>query len=119
MAESLEVARFNRLEDFVALAKEGKEVRAEIQLKKRQVSQSVHPGETEEMKGEIEMYLLIGDYTFKVGKDVGRVSKIYVFGSMGESMTAAKENRNIANERLKMDFRRLREAKVTFEERFF
>jgi hypothetical protein len=109
----------SRLEDLIALAREGEKVLAEVTLRKQLVTQKVHPEETEEMRPDVNMYLLIGDYTFKVGKDVKQVSKVYLYGSAEESMTAAKVDTNIANERLKMDYRRLRAANISFEEKYF
>lgn len=113
------MAELVRIEDFIALAREGKQVNASIELRKQLVSQKVHPEETEEMKGEIDMYLLFGDYTFTVGKDVKKVSKIYMYGSSEESLTDSKVNKSIANERLKMDYKRLSDAKIIFEEKYF
>jgi hypothetical protein len=116
MAETSELLR---IEDFIALAKEGKDVKAEIALGKQNVSQKVHPGETEEMKGEVDMYLLTGNYSFSVGNWKKVVSKVYMFGSSEESMNDAKINKSIANERLKMDYKRMQDAKITFEEKYF
>lgn len=108
-----------RIEDFIILAKEGKDVKAEISLRKQVVSEKVHPGGTEEMKGEIDMYLLIGDYTFNIGNWKKVVSKIYMYGSTGEPLNDAKINVSIANERLKMDFKRMQDVKISFEEKYF
>lgn len=119
MAGVNEKTEFSRLEDFIDLAKEGKDVHVTIELRKQLVAQRVHPGDTEEMKGEIDMYLLIGDYTFRVGKEVKSVSKVYMYGSSEESLDAVKVDRNIANARLKMDYQRLRNANITFEEEYF
>lgn len=113
------MAELVRIEDFIALAKEGKQVTASIELKKQLVSQKVHPEETEGMKGEIDMYLLIGNYSFTVGGKTNTVSKIYVYGSTEESLNDAKINKSIANERLKMDYKRLLDAKITLEEKYF
>ena len=52
MAESV------RIEDFIALAKEGKQVNASIELRKKLVSEKVHPGTFDQIKGEVDMYLL-------------------------------------------------------------
>jgi hypothetical protein len=119
MAEALEISKFGRLEDFIALAKTGKDVHMEIELRKQLVEQKVHPEVTVDMKSEIDMYLLTGDYTFKVEGEVQNISKVYMFGSLEESQSAARVDRNIANERLKMDYRRLREANITFQEKYF
>jgi len=110
---------FGRIEDFIALAGEGKEIHAEVELRKQLVIQKVHPGATEDMKREIDMYLLIGAYTFRVGKEVKEVSKVYMYGSLEEPPSIFWVNTNIANTRLKADYRRLRDAKITLEEKYF
>ncbi|MCX5719974.1 MAG: hypothetical protein NT055_08495 [Nitrospirae bacterium] len=132
MADVFETGDFGRIEDFIALAKLGKKVEMTVELRKQLVAQKVHPGDTEEMKGEISMYLLIGDFTFNVGgheslivirqkliPDVKNVSKVYMFGSLEESLDASKVNKNIANERLKVDYQRLKIANITFKEKYF
>jgi hypothetical protein len=116
MAETSELLR---IEDFIALAREGKDVKAEITLSKQNVSQKIHPGATEEMKGEIAMYLLVAHYMFTVGNWKKAVSKVYMYGSAEESLNDAKINHSIANERLKMDYKRLNDAKIIFQEKFF
>lgn len=113
------MAELLRIEDFIEMAKEGKDVKAEIHLRKQAVSQKLHPGDTEEMKGEINMYLLLADYHFSAGNLKKVVSKIYVFGSGEEPLTDAKININIANERLKMDYQRLKNANIVFDEKYF
>jgi hypothetical protein len=117
--EEENMAEILRIEDFIALAKEGKDVKAEINLRKELISQKLHPGDSEEMKGELDMYLLLADYLFSVGNWRKRVSKIYVYGSSEESLNDAKINKSIANERLKMDYKRLQDVKISFEEKYF
>ena len=107
------------LEDFIRLAKEGKDVRLSVELRKQYIPGKVHPTHTEEGKSETESYLLIGDYTCSVGEEVHKVPKVYVFGSAEESLKTAKVHKNIANERLKRDYSRLREAKIKVEEKYF
>jgi hypothetical protein len=107
------------LEDFIRLAKEGEDVRVAVKLRKVNVPIKVHPAHTEEGKSETESYLLIGDYTCEVREEVYEVPKVYVFASANESLHAAKMHKNIANERLKRDYGRLREAKIKVEEKFF
>lgn len=108
-----------RLEDFMALAKSGKEVQLVVELKKEIVAPKSNPDETKEEKSRRDMYLLIGDYTFDVGGNTEKVSKIYVSGTMGEPVNATRKNLNIVNDRLKMDYMRLRDANIIFEEVFF
>jgi hypothetical protein len=119
MAEVSEIGDYGRIEDFIALAKGGKGVSLTVELKKRRVAQRVPPGITEDMKGEVEMYLLTVDYFFKVGKDMKLVTKVYMFGSSEESLDALKVNTSIANARLEMDYRRLKDAKIMLEEKYF
>jgi hypothetical protein len=119
MAEVSETGDYGRIEDFIAFAKEGKIVNVTVELKKKLVAQMVPPGITEDMKDEVDMYLLTADYVFKVGKDMKLVSKVYMFGSSVESPDAIKVNASIANERLKMDYQRLKDARITFEEKYF
>ncbi len=119
MAVTAERGELLRIEDFIVLASEGKQVTASIGLRKQPVLQKVHPDETEEMKEELDMYLLLADYTFGVGSWRKIISKVYVYGSSGGSLNESKINVSIANDRLKMDYERLRKAGVIFEEKYF
>ena len=107
------------LEDFIQLAKEGEDVSVSVELRKQYIPVKVHPAHTQEGKSETESYLLVGDFTCSVGEEVHKVPKVYVFGSAEESLEAGKMHKNIANERLKRDYRRLRDAKMKVEEKFF
>jgi len=113
------MAELVRIEDFIALAVEGKQVNASIELRKKIVSEKVHLGTSERMKDEMDMYLLFGDYTFSVGKDVKKISKIYMYGSSEEPLNETNMNKSIANARLKMDYKRLKDAGIILEETFF
>ena len=110
---------FGRIEDFIALAREGKDVKAEVELRKQILTQKVHPGDTEDMKSEIDIYLLIGVYTFRTGNEIRHVSKVYVYGVLEETRGVFWVNVNIANARLKIDYQRLRDANIAFEEKYF
>jgi len=107
------------LEDFIQLAKDGEDVGVSVELWKEYMPVRVHPAHSEEGKSETESYLLIGEYTCSVGKEVHKVPKVYVFGSAEESLEAGRMHKNIANERLKRDYRRLRDAKIKVEEKYF
>jgi len=120
MSEIQGEIRYDRLEDFIALAKAGKQVKAEIELNKQIVKQKVHPDETDNMGLEVDMYLLSGNYFLTgVEDEVKRISKVYVFASTGESLVESQTNRKIANARLKMDYDRLAQAGIKFEEKYF
>jgi len=115
MADTNEKGELGRLEDFIALSRQGKDVQLSVTLRKQIVTQKAHSG----MKGEEDIYLLIGDYSCTVGSDVKNVAKIYVSGTVGEPRNAAKQNIYIANARLSMDYIRLREADIIFEEKYW
>ena len=119
MEKKTEINEYNRIEDFILLSEQGTKVSATVELRKQIVTQKVHPEDTAEMKAEVDMYLLIGDYTFSVGTNTKKVSKSYMYGSTIESTNDAKISKNIANERLKMDFKRLKNGKIKFEQKFF
>jgi len=107
------------LEDFIRLAKEGEDVRVSVELRRQHIPVKVHPAHTEEGKSETESYLLIGDYTCRIGEEVHTVPKVYVFGSAEESLKVAKMHKNMANERLRRDYNRLKAAKIKIEEKYF
>ena len=107
------------LEDFIRLAREGEDVQVNIELKKNFLTPKAHPEETEGRRGEIESYLLIGEYTCSVAGEVYKVPKVYAFGTAEESLDTSKLHRNIANERLKRDYQRLKDANIKVEKRYF
>jgi hypothetical protein len=108
-----------RIEDFIELANEGKDVKVTVNLQKQMVSQKVHPNETEESGETVEMYLLSADYSFRVGELEKVISKPYIYASSKESISESRINKSIANDRLKLDYRRLKSAKIEFEEKYF
>ena len=110
---------FDRLEDFIALAKEGQHMEVSIDLRKQIVIPKVNRGESGNVKIESELYVLLGEYSFNVEGNVRKVSKPYMYGVSEESAKMALREMQIANERLKMDFNRLREGNIIFEEKYF
>jgi len=119
MAQATATGGPQRLEDYIGLAHDGKKVEARVELRKQPVRQKVHPEDTPGLTSEIGMYLLIGDYTITVGGETHSVSKVYAFGSDEESLETTNVNKNIATERLKMDYRRLKEAGIEITEKSF
>ena len=118
MAE-IKAKELQRMEDFIGLANEGKDVRLEVTLRKQSVSQKMHPNETAGGEDTVEMYLLNADYTFRTGDLEKVVSKPYIYASSEESISESRINKSIANERLKQDYRRLKSANIKFEEKYF
>jgi hypothetical protein len=72
-----------------------------------------------EPEDEIDMFILSADYLFVVAGETKEITKYYASGIDGESPTATKRNIYVANERLKMDYERLKEAKIVFLEKFW
>jgi len=108
---------FSGLEDFISLAKQGKQIQALIDLKQKIVTPVVDPHEKpEDAKDNNNMYLLIGEYSFTVAGETHKVSKVYAYGTFTHSRDSLEQNMRYANDRLKMDFKRLKEVKIKFEE---
>ncbi len=110
---------FNRLEDFISLARKGEKVDLTVVLNKRIFTRKFGPYTMGNSEDEIDMYILSTDYVFVVGGKTNEVTKFYVSGIEGESLNMIKRNIYVANERLKMDYKRLREAKIVFEEKLW
>jgi len=111
--------RLNRLEYFIQLAKKRKKVEVEVTLRKEFVEQKVHPDETDDSTGMTHMYLLLGDFLCECEGESSTISKIYVYGTEEESVSSGRVNQSVANARLKMDYQRLKDAKIKFEEKYF
>ncbi len=110
---------FNRLEDFIYLAGRGEHVDLTVTLKKQRFTRKFDPYSMVDSEDEIDMCILSADYIFSVGGKTNKVTKLYVYGIEGESLIAAKNNIFIANERLSMDYKRLRKANIVFKEKFW
>lgn len=110
---------FNRLEDFISIARKGEKVDLSVVLNKRIFTRKFGSYTMGDPEDEIDMYMLSADYLFVVAGEAFEVTKYYVSGIEGESLITTKHNIYIANERLKMDYKRLREASVIFSEKFW
>ena len=119
MAEGAAEIQRRRLEDYVVLARQGKRVRVDVKLRKEAVSQKVHPEETTDKRDEIGMYLLMADFTLTAEGESCVVTKVYAFGAEGEHPDSARVSRSIATERLKMDYKRLKDANIAVDEKYF
>ena len=119
MAQGAVETQQRRLEDYIALAEQGKRVRVDVKLRKQAVQQKVHPEETADMREDIGMYLLLADFTLTAEGESCVVSKVYAFGAEGEPLETARVSRSIATERLKMDYKRLKAANIAVDEKYF
>jgi hypothetical protein len=110
---------FSRLEDFISIARKGENVELSIVLDKRLFTRKFDTHTVGDPGDEIDMYILSADYFFIVEGKTHQVTKVYQLGIEGEFADTTRRNINVANERLKMDYKRLREANIVFEEKFW
>ena len=114
-----EHSMFSRLEDFISFARKGEEVDLTITLNKEIFTRKFEPYTSGEPEDQIDMYIFSADYAFLVQEKIYEVTKLYAFGVEGEPLNITKHNITVANERLKMDYKRLREANINFKEKFW
>lgn len=119
MGPLFEEGKIPILKDFIQLATQGKGVRVGVALRKELFTQKTHPLDTEEKRGEIDAYFLIADFICDVQGEVYKVPKVYIFGTASESLSTAKFHKLIANDRLKRDYQRLKDAKIKVREEYF
>jgi hypothetical protein len=108
-----------RLENYIALSRAGEKVEGSIDLSRRAIHMNIGSNGEFPAGAEMEAYLLLGTYRFTVGGELHEVSKVYAFGSAGEGTGQGERARKVANERLAMDYARLRDGGIRIEERFF
>ena len=113
-----ESAGFRRLEDFIVLARAGTKLQASVTLEKQLIKQKVPHEDIEEKENELDMYLLTAIFTFKMEGGDRMVSKVYLLGSTRESAHDSRVHVNIANARLAANYKRLRDAHITIEDKF-
>ena len=109
----------NRLEDFIGLAKQGKKTSLKVELTRYPIISNQPPEKRYLVKACKDMYLLIADFLFGNEPDIITVSKVYAMGCADESAGEEQANKEVANERLKMDYERLRKVELDFQEKFF
>lgn len=110
-----------RLDDFIKLARTGQTVQLQVRVYKSLIKQVEQSESTDDIINEDDMCLLMADFT-PIQRDreqPGIVKKVYAICPINENEIDAKTTRHIANERLKMDYARLKEAKIRVEEQYF
>ena len=110
-----------RLDDIIRLARSGQTVLLDIQVYNKLVKQVNRSESTDDIDIETDLALLMADF-FPAAGSTGKaasVTKVYAVSLLNENEIDAKTTRHIANQRLKMDFIRLKEAGVKFEEKYF
>lgn len=111
----------DRLDDFLKLAGSGQTVELEIKLHRDIVKHVSQSDSTDDINIETDMALLMVD--FKMGHGISggpeMVSKVYAIGPVNENEIDAKTTSHVANQRLRIDYDRLKEAEVKFEAVYF
>jgi len=109
-----------RLEDLIALAISRNKGQFEVKLRKEIVKQDTLPEEADKQKARKNWYLLMADFALVgSGGEIRTVTKVYAFGDINEPGAEEKVIRSIANERLKMDYQRFRDAGIEYQEKRF
>jgi hypothetical protein len=117
--ESNRVRDCARLEDVIFLANNGKFVKGSVSLDKQLIEIRIKP-ETMETGAEwTEAYLLLGNYIFLFDDRAREISKVYAFGKARSDGSVSVLDKLVANERLKVDFKRLKAARIEIEEVYF
>jgi len=113
---SREVAR---LEDIIRIASSGIRVSCFMELKKKNVEIKVKNADADRHQSRIDAFLLLAEYAFSFEETTARICKVYVFGKAQRSGKIQKVDRDVANQRLRVDYERLRAANIEFKELFF
>jgi hypothetical protein len=109
-----------RLEDLIALAISRNKGQFEVSLRKEIVKQDSLPADADKQKAGKNWYLLMADFALAgSGGKIRSVTKVYAFGDINESGAEEEVIRSIANERLKMDYQRFRDAGIAYQEKRF
>ncbi len=114
-----ETAAYARLENYIALSRTGEKVEGAVELSRRSIRMSIESNGDLGPGMETTAYLLLGTYRFRVGGKVREVSKVYAFGPDNQHTGQGDQARKVANERLAMDYARLREGSIRIEEKYF
>jgi hypothetical protein len=110
-----------RLDDFIKLALSGQTVQLDVKVYEKMVKQVSRSESTDDIEIETDMCLLMADFRPARGPERSpeMVTKVYGICPLNEIEIDAKTSRHIANERLRMDYARLKEAKIKFEQMYF
>ena len=110
---------FSRLEDLITIARKGKKVELTVELDKQVYTRKFAPHTMGDSGDEIDMYIFAANYVFVIEGKIHEFTKFYASGVEGEAPSAVQREIDVANERLKMDYKRLRDANIIFSEKFW
>ncbi|BBO87283.1 hypothetical protein [Desulfosarcina ovata] len=115
--EAIDNGQNERLEDFIRLAMGGRKVSLKINLYRNLVKQVSQSESTDDIPIETDMCLFMADFipTPLIPGYPEKITKVYALCSINESEVNDKTIRHIANQRLDMDYARLKNAGIVFE----
>lgn len=119
VSAATDFSEYGRLQDFIAFAKTGAKIKASAAPTRQLVTNKVHPGSHEEMKSEVDMFLYTTVFTFHIADEDRKVAKVYMVSSTEENADQIRIDTNIANQRLKLDYERLKAVGIEIKEQLF
>lgn len=110
-----------RLDDIIKLALSGQTMQLDIQVYRNLVKQISQSESTDDIDIETDLVLLMADFIPDAESmaKAAKVTKVYAISPLNESEIDSKTTCHIANQRLRKDFMRLKEAGIKFEEKYF
>lgn len=115
--ETVDNGLTERLEDIIRLAQDGRQISMNINLYRKLVKQLIQSESTDDIPIETDMCLFMADFvpTQSIPDHPTKITKVYAMCSINETEINDKTMRYIANQRLEMDYARLKSAGITFE----
>lgn len=110
-----------RLEHVIELARRDEAIALSVSVYRSLVKQLSQSEATDDLPEEKDMCLFMADFKSMHPKPghPAKITKVYAICSINESEVNDRTMCHIANQRLDGDYRRLREAGVTFETAYF
>jgi hypothetical protein len=110
-----------RLDDYIKLAKSGKSIRLQTRFYRKWFKEVSHSNATDDLDIEMDKCLLMADFS-SINAEQGmpeKITKAYMISAINENEIDDKTTCYIANERLRMDYTRLKQADILIEEKYF
>ena len=104
-------------DEIVALAREGQDVRATVQLIIRPIAKKVLAGHG--ARQTRDAYLLLADFTFLAGGRLYEATRTYLKGDRAEAPVARYMNLKFANCRIQRDYDQLKSAGIIIDPIYF
>ncbi len=116
---SITSSDYSRLEDFIIFAKQGRDIGLEVELLKHNATKNLQCEKNDAFEKLEDIYFLTVRYSFDLEGKIYTISKIYSYGNLNDSSHIYITSLKNANERLRVDYERLKSAKIAFKETYF